>query len=185
MRAIAADRPVGLVHIDAHTDCCDEEMNSKYSHGTPFRRAVEEGLLDPQRVIQIGIRGAANSDECWEFGPQHGIRIVYIEEFNQLGVDKVIDEVRQVVGDDPTYLSFDIDSVDPSFAPGTGTPEIGGLTSLEAQGLIRGLRGLNLVGADVVEVSPPFDASGITALIAATIMYEMLCILAEKIAGQP
>jgi guanidinopropionase len=183
MRAIAADRPVGLVHIDAHTDCCDEEMNSKYSHGTPFRRAVEEGLLDPKRAIQIGIRGAANSDECWEFGPKHGIRIVYIEEFNRLGVDRVIDEVKHVVGQGPTYLSFDIDSIDPSFAPGTGTPEIGGLTSIEAQGLIRGLRGLNLVGGDVVEVSPPFDSSGTTALIAATIMYEMLCILAEKKAG--
>lgn len=181
MRAIAADHPVGMVHIDAHTDCCDEEMNSKYSHGTPFRRAVEEGILDPKRTIQIGIRGAANSDECWEFGPEHGIRIVYIEEFNKLGVEKVIDEVRRVVGEGPTYVSFDIDSIDPSFAPGTGTPEIGGLTTIEAQGLIRGLRGLNVVGADVVEVSPPFDSSGNTSLIAATIMYEILCILAEKI----
>lgn len=182
MRAIA-DRPVGLVHIDAHTDCCDEEMNSKYSHGTPFRRAVEQGILDPKRTIQIGIRGAANSDECWEFGPKHGIRIVYIEEFNKLGVEKVIAEVRRVVGEGPTYVSFDVDSIDPSFAPGTGTPEIGGLTTIEAQGLIRGLRGLNLAGADVVEVSPPFDRSGNTALIAATIMYEILCILAEKISA--
>jgi len=183
MRAIAADHPVGMVQIDAHTDCCDEEMNSKYSHGTPFRRAVEEGILDPKRTIQIGIRGAANSDECWEFGPKHGIRIVYIEEFNKLGVEKVIAEVRRVVGEGPTYVSFDVDSIDPSFAPGTGTPEIGGLTTIEAQGLIRGLRGLNLVGADVVEVSPPFDRSGNTALIAATIMYEILCILAEKISA--
>jgi guanidinopropionase len=181
MRAIAADHPVGMVHIDAHTDCCDEEMNSKYSHGTPFRRAVEEGILDPKRTIQIGIRGAANSYECWDFGPKHGIRIVYIEEFNKLGVEKIIAEVRRVVGEGPTYVSFDVDSIDPSFAPGTGTPEIGGLTTIEAQGLIRGLRGLNLVGADVVEVSPPFDSSGNTALIAATIMYEILCILAEKI----
>ncbi|MCP4260052.1 MAG: agmatinase [Planctomycetes bacterium] len=181
LRAITADHPVGLVHIDAHTDCCDEEMNSKYSHGTPFRRAVEEGILDPKRTIQIGIRGAANSDECWQFGPKHGIRIVYIEEFNNLGVEKVITEARRVVGEGPTYVSFDIDSLDPSFAPGTGTPEIGGLTTIEAQGLIRGLRGLNLVGADVVEVAPPFDSSGITALIAATMMYEMLCILSEKI----
>jgi guanidinopropionase len=181
LRAIAADHPVGLVHIDAHTDCCDEEMNSKYSHGTPFRRAVEEGILDPKRTIQIGIRGAANSDECWEFGPKHGIRIVYIEEFNKLGVEKVIAEVKRIVGEGPTYVSFDIDSIDPSFAPGTGTPEIGGLTTIEAQGLIRGLRGLNLVGADVVEVSPPFDSSGNTALIAATMMYEILCILSEKI----
>ncbi|MEE8431855.1 MAG: agmatinase [Candidatus Desulfatibia sp.] len=181
MRAIAVDHPVGLVHIDAHTDCCDEEMNFKYSHGTPLRRAVEEGLLEPKRTIQIGIRGAANSDECWEFGPKQGIRIVYIEEFNKLGVEKVITEVRRVVGEGPTYVSFDIDSIDPSYAPGTGTPEIGGLTTIEAQGLIRGLRGLNLVGADVVEVSPPFDSSGNTALIGATIMYEILCVLAEKI----
>jgi guanidinopropionase len=181
MRAIAADHPVGMVHVDAHTDCCDEEMNSKYSHGTPFRRAVEEGILDPKRTIQIGIRGAANSDECWTFGPNHGIRIVYIEEFNKLGVEKVIAEARRVVGEGPTYISFDIDSIDPAFAPGTGTPEIGGITTIEAQGLIRGLRGLNIVGADVVEVSPPFDPSGNTALIAATIMYEILCIVAEKI----
>ena len=181
LRAIAKDAPVGLVHIDAHTDCCDEEMNSKYSHGTPFRRAVEEGILDPKRAIQIGIRGAANSDECWEFGPEHGIRIVYIEEFNKLGVEKVINEIKRVVGGGPTYVSFDIDSLDPSFAPGTGTPEIGGLTTIEAQGLIRGLRGLNLIGADVVEVSPPFDPSGNTALVGATIMYEILCVLAERI----
>jgi len=106
---------------------------------------------------------------------------VYIEEFNKLGVEKVITEVRRVVGKGPAYISFDIDSLDPSYAPGTGTPEIGGLTTIEAQGLIRGLRGLNLVGADVVEVSPPFDSSGNTALIGATIMYEILCILAEKI----
>ena len=181
LRAVAADRPVGLVQMDAHTDCCDEEMDSRYSHGTPFRRAVEEGILDPKRTIQIGIRGAANSTECWDFGPEHGIRIVYMEEFNKLGVEKVVAEARRVVGEGPTYVSFDVDSLDPSFAPGTGTPEIGGLTTIEAQGLIRGLRGLNLVGADVVEVSPPFDPSGITSLIAATIMYEILCILAEKI----
>ncbi len=181
LRAVAAEKPVGLVHIDAHTDCCDEEMNSQYSHGTPFRRAVEEGLLDPKRMIQIGIRGAANSPECWEFGPKHGVRIVYMEEFTKLGVEKVKAEVRRVVGDGPIYVSFDIDSIDPAFAPGTGTPEVGGLTTIEAQGLIRGLRGLNLVGADIVEVSPPFDPSGNTALIGATIMYEILCILAEKV----
>jgi guanidinopropionase len=181
MRAIASKGSVGLVHIDAHTDCCDEEMNSKYSHGTPFRRAVEEGLLDPKRTIQIGIRGAANSDECWEFGAKHGIRIVYIEEFTKLGVEKVIEEARFIVGNDPAYISFDVDGIDPAFTPGTGTPEIGGLTTIEAQALIRGLRGINLVGADVVEVSPPFDSSGNTALVAATIMYEILCIMAEVI----
>jgi guanidinopropionase len=184
MRAIAEQRPVGLIHIDAHTDCCDEEMNSKYSHGTPFRRAVEEGLLDPTRTIQIGIRGAANFSECWDFGPKHGIRIVYIEEFAKLGVEQVIAEARRVAGDGPTYISFDIDGIDPAFTPGTGTPEIGGMTPLEAQTLIRGLRGLNLVGADIVEVSPPFDLSGNTALVAATMMYEILCILSEAKHGR-
>ncbi len=181
LRAIAGDHPIGLVHIDAHTDCCDEEMNSGYSHGTPFRRAVEEGLLDPHRMIQIGIRGAANSDDCWAFGPGHGIRTVYIEEFIKLGVDRVVAEARKTAGEGPVYISFDIDSIDPAYAPGTGTPEIGGLTSREAQGIIRGLRGLDLVGADVVEVSPPFDPSGNTALIGATIMYEILCLMAEAI----
>jgi guanidinopropionase len=179
LRSLAKDSAVGLIHIDAHTDCCDEEMNSKYSHGTPFRRAVEEGLLDPKRTVQIGIRGAANSEECWEFGRQHGFRIIYIEEFSEMGVAKVIDEAREIVGDKRTYVSFDIDGIDPAFAPGTGTPEIGGILPIEAQRIIRGLRGLNIVGADIVEVSPPFDLSGNTALIAATIMYEILCIIAD------
>lgn len=179
MRALAKESSLGVVHVDAHTDCCDEEMNSKYSHGTPFRRAIEEGLLDPRRTIQIGIRGAANSDECWEFGRQHGIRVIYIEEFSEMGVENVIAEARKTVGDQRTYLSFDIDGIDPAFAPGTGTPEIGGILPIEAQKLIRGLRGLNLIGADIVEVSPPFDSSGNTALIAATMMYEILCIIAD------
>lgn len=180
LRAIATDQPTGLIHIDAHTDCCDEEMNSKYSHGTPFRRAVEEDLIDPGRMIQIGIRGAANSPECWEFAERNGIRIVFMEEFARIGVERTVEEARRIMGSGPVYITFDVDGLDPAFTPGTGTPEIGGLTSLEAQGLIRGFRGLNLVGADVVEVSPPFDPSGNTALVAATIMYEILCILAES-----
>jgi len=179
LRALTKEASVGLIHIDAHTDSCDEEMHSMYSHGTPFRRAVEEGLLDPHRTIQIGIRGAANSEECWEFGRQHGMRQIYIEEFSTMGVDRVIEEARSIVGDQRTYLTFDIDGIDPAFAPGTGTPEIGGIMPIEAQALIRGLRGLNLIGADIVEVSPPFDQSGNTALIAATLMYEMLCIIAD------
>lgn len=179
MRALGKASPVGMIHVDAHTDCCDEEMNSKYSHGTPFRRAVEEGVLDPKRTVQIGIRGAANSEECWEFGQKHGIRIIYIEEFSAMGVEKVILEARKIAGDQRTYLSFDIDGIDPAFAPGTGTPEIGGIFPIDAQRLIRGLRGLNIIGADLVEVSPPFDPSGNTALLGATIIYEMLCIIAD------
>jgi guanidinopropionase len=143
---------------------------------------VEDGLVDPKRAIQIGIRGAQNISEGWDYSAAQGMRVVFIEEFARLGVDAVIEEARRVVGDGPVYVSFDVDALDPVYAPGTGTPEVGGLTTLEAQGLIRGLRGLNLVGGDVVEVSPPFDPSGNTALVGATLMYEILCPLAEAVA---
>jgi len=182
MRAIVTDGPVGLIHIDAHTDTWDEFMGSRYSHGSPFRRGVEEKLLDPQRTVQIGIRGAQTSSEGWDYSRNSGMRVIFIEEFNQLGVEAVITEARRIVGDGPTYLSFDIDSLDPVFAPGTGTPEVGGLTSIQAQGLLRGLRGLKLIGADVVEVAPAFDQTGNTALVGATMMYEILCLLAEAVA---
>ena len=182
-RAIAdKGQPLGMVHIDAHTDTWDEFLGSKYMHGTPFRRAVEEGLLDPKRTIQIGIRGAQNSDEGWTFSLESGMRVVFMEEFTELGVAAVIAEARRVVGTGPVYVSFDVDGLDPVYAPGTGTPEVGGLTTIEAQLLLRGLRGLDLVGGDVVEVAPPFDPSGNTALVGATMMYEILCLLAEAIA---
>jgi guanidinopropionase len=182
-RAIAdKGQPLGMVHIDAHTDTWDEFLGSKYMHGTPFRRAVEEDLLDPKRTIQIGIRGAQNSDEGWTFSLESGMRVVFMEEFTELGVAAVIAEARRVVGDGPTYISFDVDGLDPVYAPGTGTPEVGGLTTIEAQALLRGLRGLDLVGGDVVEVAPPFDPSGNTALVGATMMYEILCLLAEAVA---
>jgi len=170
------------VHIDAHTDTIDEELGSRFTHGTPFRRAVEEGLLDPKRTVQIGIRGAQNSEEGWTFSLEAGMRVIFIEEFTMLGVEAVIAETRRVVGDGSTYVSFDVDSLDPAFAPGTGTPEVGGITTIEAQALLRGLRGVDLVGGDVVEVSPPFDLSGNTALVGATMMYEILCVLAEAVA---
>ena len=182
LRAVAAGGPVGMVHIDAHTDTCDEEFGEKFTHGTPFRRAVEEGLLDPKRTVQIGIRGTQNSEEAWDFSLESGMRVVFIEEFTRLGVHAVIAEARRVVGEGPVYVSFDIDSLDPAFAPGTGTPEVGGMTPIEAQALLRGLRGLALIGGDVVEVSPPFDPSGNTALVGATMMYEILCVLAEVVA---
>lgn len=181
LRAIAATGPVGMVHVDAHTDTADDEFGFKFSHGTPFRRAVEEGLLDPKRTVQIGIRGAQNSEDGWEFSIESGMRVIFIEEFTQLGVEGVIAEARRVVGDGRTYVSFDIDSLDPAFAPGTGTPEIGGLSPIQAQALVRGLGGLDLIGADVVEVSPPYDPSGNTALVGATMMYELLCVLADAI----
>ena len=183
-RAIAAERPIGMVHIDAHTDTWDEFLGSKFTHGAPFRRAVEDGLLDPKRTVQIGIRGAQNTDEGWTFSLDSGMRVIFMEEFTRIGVDAVIAEARRVVGDGPVYVSFDVDGLDPVYAPGTGTPEIGGLTTIEAQALIRGLRGLDLVGGDVVEVAPPFDPSGNTALVGATLMYEILCVLAEPVAAR-
>ncbi len=183
-RAIAAERPLGMVHIDAHTDTWDEFLGSKFTHGAPFRRAVEEGLLDPKRTVQIGIRGAQNTEEGWSFSIENGMRVIFMEEFTKIGVDAVIAEARRVVGDGPTYISFDVDGLDPVYAPGTGTPEVGGLTTIEAQALLRGLRGLDLWGGDVVEVAPPFDPTGNTALVAATMMYEILCIVAESVAAR-
>ena len=182
LRAIAGGGPLGMVHIDAHCDTGDDYLGSRFHHGAPFRRAVEEGLLDPKRVIQIGIRGSLNHLDIWDFSRTSGMRVVTIEEFSDRGWRWAAEEAGRVVGDGPSYLSFDIDSLDPAFAPGTGTPEAGGLTMLEAQRLIRELAALDLVGADVVEVSPPFDPSGVTALAAATILFESLCVLATAIA---
>jgi len=155
-------------------------MGYKFTHGTPFRRAVEEGLLDPKRTIQIGIRGAQNSEEGWNYSHESGMRVVFIEEFMKQGADAIIKETRKIVGNNPTYISFDIDSLDPAYAPGTGTPDVGGMSTFDAQILLRGLRGLNLVGGDLVEVSPSYDPSSSTALVAATLIYEILCLLAES-----
>jgi len=171
---------LGMVHFDAHTDTLDRYFGDyQYTHGTPFRRAIEENALDPKRTIQIGIRGGLYSPKDKEWGLEQGIRVMEIEECMDLGPEKIIEEARRVVGNDKTYVSFDVDALDPVYAPGTGTPEIGGLNTHDAQRMIRGLRGLNLVGGDVVEVSPPFDPSGNTALVGVTMMWEILCLLAE------
>jgi guanidinopropionase len=183
LRAIAAERPVGMIHFDAHTDFYDSYFGGfRYTHGTPFRRAAEEGLLDTRRVVQIGIRGSAYDGEDVVWARQHGVRIVMVEELAERGPAAVMDEARAIVGDGPTYVSFDIDVLDPAFAPGTGTPEIGGITTREAQLMLRRLRGLNLVGADLVEVSPPFDPSGLTAWTAVNLIFELLCVLADRVA---
>jgi guanidinopropionase len=182
LQAVAAAGPVGMIHFDAHSDTVDSYFGGlKYTHGTPFRRAVEENLLDPKRVVQIGIRGSTYSADERDWPLQQGMRIISIEEFEDMGVDAVIREARRVVGEAPAYISFDIDALDPVFAPGTGTPEFAGITSRETLRLLRGLCGLHLVGADVVEVSPPFDPSGGTALAAANIAFELLCLLAESV----
>jgi guanidinopropionase len=183
LQALGAERPVGMIHIDAHCDTSmGEYLGSRFHHGAPFSRAVEDGVLDPKRTIQIGIRGGINDPDTWQFSHESGMRVIYMHQVHEMGLEAVIAEARRVVGDGPTYLSFDIDALDPAFAPGTGTPEMGGFSSAEALALLRGLRGLNYIGADLVEVSPPFDPSGNTALAGATIMFEILCLLAESLA---
>lgn len=185
LRAIAQrnDGPLGMVQFDAHSDMWDQYFNgSKYTHGTVFRRAIEEGLLDPKRVVQIGLRGALYSDAPDSWGEQQGVTVIDMNAYHEMGHEAVLDRIHEVVGTDlPTYVSFDIDVIDPAFAPGTGTPEVGGLTTFEALRLIRGLRGLHMIGGDVVEVAPPFDPTSNTSLAACTVMYELLCILAESL----
>ena len=180
LRAVAAERPVGMIHIDAHGDTGDDYMGSRLHHGAPFRRAMDDGLLDPKRVIQIGLRGTSNSPGgMWGYSEQAGMRVMSMDELHDRGWRYAVEEARRVAGDGPVYLSYDIDSLDPVYAPGTGTPEAGGMTTIEAQRILRGLMGLDIVGADLVEVSPPFDVGSITSFNGASILYEILCITAE------
>ncbi|MGB0181198.1 MAG: agmatinase [Candidatus Puniceispirillales bacterium] len=182
LRGLAGDTPVGMIHFDAHTDLFDSYFDGfKYTHGTPFRRAIEEGLLDPKRVVQIGIRGTMYDGEDIEWGRANGVTIITMDEFAEQSIADVMKQARHIVGDQPTYVSFDIDCIDPAFAPGTGTPEIGGFTTREAQLLVRQLKGLNLIGADLVEVSPPFDESGNTAWVGVSMIFEILCMLAVAV----
>ena len=185
LRGMAREEPLGMIHFDAHTDLFDSYFGGfRYTHGTPFRRAMEEGLLDPKRVVQIGIRGTASNTEDVEWGEAQGVRIIRIEELFERGIPAAMAEAREIVGTKPTYCSFDIDFIDPGYAPGTGTPEIGGVTSFQAQQVVRELAGVDLVGADLVEVSPPFDSGGGTAWLGVSIMFELMCVLATSIAAR-
>ncbi|MBO6756191.1 MAG: agmatinase [Roseibium sp.] len=182
LRALAKDRPLGMIHFDSHTDLFNSYFGGmKFTHGTPFRRAIEEGLLDPKRVVQIGIRGTAYDSEDREFAAGVGVRVIPIEEFFDRGVDDVMAEARAIVGAAATYVSYDIDFVDPAFAPGTGTPEVGGPTSFQALQVARLLDGVSIAGADLVEVSPPFDQSGGTAFLGVSILFELLCNMARNV----
>lgn len=175
LKAVGRDRPVGMIHIDAHCDTGGAYDLTKFHHGGPFRNAVLDGVLDPTRVIQIGIRGAA--EYLWEFSYESGMTVIHAEEIGRMGIDAVIAKAREVVGDGPTYISFDIDSLDPAFAPGTGTPEIGGLTTRQALDILHGLKGLNFVGGDVVEVAPQYDATTNTAHAGAQMLFEILSLI--------
>ncbi len=174
------DQPLAVIHVDSHTDTWPEFLGSKFHHGAPFRLATDAGLIDPARTVQIGIRGSQNFADGLDYSREHGMRLITIEEFEDLGWRAVAKEARRVVGDSHVYLSFDIDGLDPVFAPGTGTPEAGGITMREAQRMLRALSGLDLIGADLVEVAPPFDHAGITALNGATLLFEMLCLVSER-----
>jgi agmatinase len=178
LRSVARKHgPAGMVHIDAHQDMWDTYYGNRYFHGAPFRRAVEEGLLDTRRVLQVGIRGPVYGPEDFDFAKRHGIRVIRGEEVARQGIEWVKTQIGAVHGG-PVYLSFDIDGIDPAFAPGTGTPEVGGLTSREALELVRALAGLQLVGADLVEVSPLYDHGAITSMLAANILFEIVSVIA-------
>lgn len=176
LKAIGRKAPVGMIHIDAHCDTGGPFEGSKFHHGGPFREAVLAGVLDPSRTIQIGIRG--NAEYLWEFSYDSGMTVIHAEEFMRLGLTRTIERIREVVGSGPAYLSFDVDSLDPAFAPGTGTPEIGGLSSREAMEIVRGCAGLNIVGGDVVEVAPQYDATTNTAHAGAQMLFEIFAVVA-------
>jgi agmatinase len=181
LKGLAPKKPVGLIHFDSHCDTAPPLHGSGIAHGSPMRNAVEAGLVDPHHAIQIGIRGS--SEILWQFSYEHEMRVMHIEEFCELGWKKVVQEIRALMGDRPVYISFAIDCLDRAFAPGTGTPVAGGMSTFEALQTLRGLKGLNLIGGDLVEVSPPYDHAGITALAGATILFEILCLAAEARAG--
>lgn len=183
MKALGAQQPLGMVHIDAHCDTGGEFDQTRFHHGGPFRLAVLDGVLDPTRCIQIGIRGS--SEYLWEFSKDAGMTVIHAEEVASLGVPEIVRLARQVVGDGPTYLSFDVDGLDPVYAPGTGTPEIGGLSTREALAIFHGLKGLNISGGDVVEVAPQYDPSTNTAQAGAQMLFEILSLMAFSPALKP
>ncbi len=180
LRAIAKGSPVGIVQIDSHADTLDTLADTKINHATTFRRGVEEGLIDPRRVIQIGLRGSRFSPDDIKWGEDKGFTCITIDKYEDMGRARVIEEVGRVTGAGPTYITIDIDGIDPAWAPGTGVPEIGGLTPRDAQVIIRSLQGKHLVGGDICEVAPCYDPTGITAVTAANLMWEMLCVIADS-----
>ncbi len=179
LRGLFDGTPFGVVQIDSHADTLDEFYGTKINHATPFRRATEEGLIDPKRVVQVGLRGTQWGRDDIAFSLASGMRCITYDEYEAVGRANVIAEIKSVVGDGPTYVSFDVDGLDPIYAPGTAVPEPGGLSMRDAQVVLRSLTGLNIIGGDVVEVSPPLDPSGLTAVHAANLMFEILCLVAE------
>lgn len=184
LRALAKDRPVGVLHFDAHADTLDELCGSKINHATFMRRGHEEGLVDAKRVIQVGLRGSRFDEHDIQYGYDVGYSIITMDEYEAMGRAAAIERIDQVLGEGPVYISLDIDGLDPAFLPGTGVPEIGGLTPRDTQVILRSLQGRELVGADISEISPCFDPTGITCITVANLMFEMLCVIAESVAAR-
>jgi guanidinopropionase len=184
LRAIASERPVGLIQFDAHADVFDDFMGSKINHATFVRRGIEEGLIEPGRSIQIGLRGTRYGGDDLDYSRSVGIRVITIDDYEELGRTRVIEAIREVVGDGPAYLTFDVDGLDPTEAPGTGVPEPGGLSMRDSQVMLRALMGLDVVGGDVCEVAPPLDPAGLTCIAAANLMFEILCLIATARAAR-
>ena len=182
LRALAKDGPVGLFQFDSHSDTWDSYFGGyKYTHGTPFRRAIEENLINPKKYVMLGIRGSLYDPDDMKWAKDQGVTIITIDEYYKMGFEKSMKIVKDILGDSPSYLTFDIDGIDPTYAPGTGTPEVGGFNVREAQLIIRELNQINFIGADVVEVSPPFDVNNMTSLVGATIAFEILCAMTKTI----
>jgi guanidinopropionase len=180
LRALAKNKPIGMIQFDSHSDTWDTYFGGfKYTHGTPFRRAIEESLIDPKKYVILGLRGGLYDPDDLKWAIDQGITIISTDKFYEIGMEETIKIIKDVLGDIATYFTFDIDGIDPTFAPGTGTPEVGGINVREAQLIIRKLHSLNFIGADVVEVSPPFDVNNITSLVGATIAFEILCTMTK------
>ena len=184
LRALAVDEPVGLLHFDAHADTLDEICGDKVNHATFMRRGYEEGLIDPKRTIQIGMRGSRFTAQDIQYGYDVGYSIITMDEYEEMGRAAAIQQIQEVLKGGPVYISLDIDGLDPAYLPGTGVPEIGGLIPRDVQVILRSLQGMDIVGADISEVSPCYDPTGITCVTVANLMFEMLCIIADSIAGK-
>ena len=182
LRALASDGPVGLFQFDSHSDTWDSYFGGhKYTHGTPFRRAIEENLIDPKKYVMLGIRGGLYDPEDMKWAIEQGVRVITIDEYYKMGFKETMNIVKETLGNTPTYFTFDIDGIDPTYAPGTGTPEVGGFNVRESQLIVREMKDVNFIGADVVEVSPPFDLNNMTSLVGATIAFEILCAMTKSL----
>jgi guanidinopropionase len=184
LRALAKDGPVGLLQIDSHADVLDEMCDTKVNHATFMRRAHEEGLIDPARTVQLGLRGSRFVPEDIQYGHDAGFTVLTMDDYEDIGRAATIEKIRQTIGDGPMYITIDIDGLDPSYCPGTAVPEIGGIIPRDVQKILQGLMGFDVIGADICEVAPCYDPTGITSVTAANLMFELTCLIATSVSGK-